>query len=72
VACVYLTHWLHRSNQHVSLYFAIAFIHGKPTINWELIDFFIPHVINHYLERHIMHHYLNACGQARTMDVCVD
>lgn len=45
----FLTHRLHGSNQYISLYFAIIFIHGKPAINRELIHFFIPHIIYHHL-----------------------
>lgn len=47
-----LTHRLHGADQHISLYLAVIFIHGKPAIHRELVDFFVPHVIDHHLERH--------------------
>lgn len=48
---------LDRSHQHIPLYFAIIFIHGKPPINRKFIYFFIPHVVNSNLDRHSVHHY---------------
>lgn len=67
---VVLTHWLHRPDQHVSLYFAVTLIHCKPAINWELVHFFIPHVINHHLERRVVHDHAFSCTTAKIVFVC--
>lgn len=53
----FLTHWLRGSNQHISLYFAITFIQGKPVIHREFVQFFVTHVIYYHLHRNITHYH---------------